>query len=126
MSAQIALVQFGYQTYAVPVEALSATLAQFAALRKVSQRYDSPTGYVYWYDENADGGDLSVTVVPAQRIHATEPDKASKAPPAVPVVQPAPDNRVIAAPNDEPISIRSVPPMREFVDEYRHEEAGAA
>lgn len=123
--SKVALVQFGYQTYAIPLEALSDTLAQFAALRKVESRYETG-GYVYWYSSEEDRK-LSATVVPVARIHESDPGKT---PPPVQVPAPAQaikpaDERLIAAPSDAPISIRSVPPMRDFVDEYRHEEVPA-
>jgi hypothetical protein len=121
--SKVALVQFGYQTYAIPVEALSATLANFSALRKVEKRYEAG-GYVYWYSDDADG-EIDVTVIAGSRIQDSEPGKAPASPPAPATVKPPEpaDERLIAAPGDEPISIRSVPPMREFVDEFRHEEA---
>ncbi len=116
----MALIQFGYQTFAVPVEALSETLQKFAVLRKVASRFETG-GYVYWYQSKEDNEEVNVTIVPAERIHATEPDKPS-AKPAV-VKQSAPDERLIAASSDVPISIRSVPPMRDFVDGYRDGES---
>jgi hypothetical protein len=122
VSAKTALVQFGYQTYAIPVGELSATLTQFAALRKVEKRYEAG-GYVYWYSDDIDG-ELDVTVIAGSRIQDSDPGKAPVVQPAPAEVKPDPvDDRLIAAPSDEPILIRSVPPMREFVDEFRHEEA---
>ena len=72
--SKVALIQFGYQHYAVPIEALSETLAKFAGLRRVSSRYEKD-GYVYWYD-STDDREISVTVVPEGRVHAAEPPKA--------------------------------------------------
>lgn len=128
MTAQqkMALVDFGYQTYAIPLEALSATLAQFAALRKVDKRYETG-GYVYWFSAD-DDRELNATVIAASRIQDSEPGKAPVAPPAAAAVKPEDpaDARLIAAPGDEPICVRKVPPMRDFVDEYRHDETPIA
>lgn len=113
--SKMALIQFGYQTFAVPMESLTETLKSFADLRKVASRYETG-GYVYWYD-GAEDSDVSVTIVPAARIHDTEPGKA---PPPTATAKHSPDERLIAAPSDSnPISIRRVPPMRDFVDRYR-------
>lgn len=87
----IALIEIGYQNYAVPLEALSEALRLFASFRRVSSRHE--TG-VYWYDGDKDR-ELLVTIVPAERIHASEPNKA----PAQPAEQPKPDERLIAAPS---------------------------
>lgn len=122
---KIALVDFGYQTYAIPLESLSATLEQFAALRKVEKRYETG-GYVYWYSDEEDR-ELNATVIAGSRVHDEDPGKTPPAPvPVQPVFSAPADERLIAAPSDAPIAIRSVPPMREFVDEWRHDDAPVA
>jgi hypothetical protein len=115
---KLALIQIGLQHYAVPISELAETLGVFDRMRKVSYRYES--GYVYWYDNSGDT-DINVSVVPVDRISDSEPDKKS-APTATPTKPKAKDERLIAAPSDEPIAIGTLPPLREFVNEHRDDE----
>jgi hypothetical protein len=116
---KLALVRIGYAEYAVPLEALTAIAGLTA--RKVESEYRKG-GYVYWYAPPTDD-DMAVTVISAGRILESKPDAQPATPAPVVAVTP-PDTRVFAAPSDgDQISIKSVPPMREFVDEWRHEEA---
>ena len=121
--SKIALIEFNYETYAIPVDALSETLAQFAALRKVEKRYESG-GYVYWYSD-AGEKEISATIVSESRIQDKDPGKAQPPAPAQKQLDKSVDDRIIAAPSDRAISIQTVPPMRGFVDEYRHEDSPA-
>lgn len=120
MSAhQIALLRFGYDDYAVPVTELSEVLVLLGKLRKVEREYSrsSTTGYVYWYA--GDSEQMDVTLLSSSRILDAKPDEQAPAAVAPPPAA-EPDDRVIAAPTDvSPIFIKSVPPMREFVDEWR-------
>lgn len=115
--SKIALVRIGYQDYAVPLEELSTALAQFERFRKVSSRYEG--GYVYWYDKEE--ADIGVTLVGADAILPSEPEKKPADPPTKPK---AVDVRLFVAPSDaNPISIAGgIPPLREFVNEHRDEE----
>jgi phosphoribosylcarboxyaminoimidazole (NCAIR) mutase len=121
---KVALVRVGYQEYALPLDALTAFLSAISGVttRKVESEYRKG-GYVYWYAPPSDGDEISVTVISAGRILESKPDPVTAVVTPVPVVATPPDSRVLAAPSDEPILIKSVPPMREFVDEWRHEEA---
>jgi hypothetical protein len=124
---KVALVRIGYQEYALPLDSLAAFLTAVtgSTKRKVESEYRKG-GYVYWYaPPTSDSDDMSVTVISADRILESKPDAQPASPAPVVVVAP-PDSRVLAAPSDEPILIKSVPPMREFVDEWRHEPQEAA
>lgn len=118
MSKQMALIRIGYQDFAIPIEAALLILQEVKALRKVGSRYEKG-GYVYWYSDDASLID-TITLVDEGRIHASDPGKSS--PPVSSVPAPtAEDTRVFVAPCDTPIAIKSVPPTRDFVDEWRDE-----
>ena len=90
---------------------------QLEGLRRVSNRYESGKGYTYWYDGSED---VSVNIIAADSIHNSDPGKTPLQTVA-PVVK-AKDERLIAAPGDEPITIGKVPPLRDFVNEHRDED----
>lgn len=117
VSKTIAIVTIGYQQFAVPLEKL-ADVALLFGFRTVERRYDKD--YVYWYSGQQYRAEIAL--VQESDIHESEPPKASD-PPKATVAAAKIDDRVIAAPSDTPIEIKSVPPMREFVDEFRHEDA---
>lgn len=120
MSNQIALLRIGYQDYAVPIDAAMLILQSVRGLRKVESRYEK-SAYVYWYSADSELID-TITLLDASRIHDSDPGKSAPPAPVAPVTPPDPaDKRVLAAPGDMPIAIKSVPPTRDFVDEWRDE-----
>ena len=78
---------------------------------------------MYWPAKDKDQ-EHEIKMMPAHRIRDAEPEKT---PVVTPVNPPkAADTRVIAAPTSaDPIAVKTVPPTREFVDEFRHEPEAA-
>ncbi len=124
MSApKVAIIKFGYQDFAVPAHRVAALLDLLPDLQKLESSYVPGEGYVYW-PTGDDTDEHTVTLVPAGRIKPTKPADPPKVQPVAAVTPP--DTRIVTAPtSSEPISVKSVPPMREFVDEFRHEDFAA-
>jgi hypothetical protein len=117
MAKVVALVDIGYAKFEVPVAFMEQLAQMFAQMRKVESRYDGGgVGYRYWYDA-VPSDVMSVTILDAAAVLDAEPPKECA--PAVYKPTKQADSRIVAAPSDEPITIGKVPPMRDFVDEYR-------
>lgn len=116
-SESVAVVEIGYERFVVPIEQLPQLVSMFG-MRRVERKYES-NGYVYWYAKQSERP-LEVSIINANSILDSEP--SAQVPPPAPVAVSTPDVRVLAAPSDTPIEIKNVPSMREFVDEFRHED----
>ena len=108
----VAIVSIGYSKFVVPL----SILEQIASMSKVEERYDGgDVGYVYWY--STDKKCLAVELIQRDRILLEKPEEKPKEKPVAKV--PRPDDRLFAGSTQPPIIVGSVPPMREFVNEYR-------
>jgi hypothetical protein len=118
MTKVVALVDIGYAKFEVPVAFMEQLAQMFAQMSMVASRYDGGgVGYRYWYDATPSDV-MSVTILDAAAVLEEEPPKEGAAPVVSKPIKQA-DSRIVAAPSDEPITIGKVPPMRDFVDEYR-------
>ena len=117
MSERKFVLKLGYQHFLMTEDLIQAVLK----LKALDQAYHEGS-IVYWAGEDVE---VSIEMVPATRISDTDP-RAKKAPTVDLLEPPTPvaptDDRLMASISDKPIVVNTVPPLREFVDEFRAEE----